>query len=88
MSTQEHEGKYKEAHKYCTNNKEDLRNDLVCGCFYCLEIFCPTEITEWIPDTKGTAVCPYCGVDSVIGENSGFPITKDFLTEMNRYWFQ
>jgi hypothetical protein len=50
------------AHQYCTNNKEDLRNDLVCGCFYCLEIFNPTEINEWIPDTKGTAVCPYCNV--------------------------
>ena len=76
------------AHQYCTNNKEDLRNDLVCGCFYCLEIFNPTEINEWIPDTKGTAVCPYCNVDSIIGESSGFPITKEFLTKMNDYWFK
>ena len=76
------------AHQYCTNNKEDLRNDLVCGCFYCLEIYSPREITEWIPDAKGTALCPYCGVDSVIGKSSGFPITKEFLTEMNGYWFK
>jgi hypothetical protein len=26
-------------------------------------------------------------VDSVIGESSGFPITKEFLTEMNKKWF-
>ena len=76
------------AHQYYTNNKEDLRNDLVCECFYCLEIFNPTEINEWISDTKGTAVCPYCNVDSIIGESSGFPITKEFLTKMNDYWFK
>lgn len=79
---------YKAAHKYCTNNKEALLGDPVCGCFYCLEIFRPTEITEWIPETKGTAVCPYCGVDSVIGESSGFLITKEFLTKMHSYWFK
>ena len=38
-------------------------------------------------DSSGTAVCPYCGVDSVIGENSGFPITEQFLKEMHEAWF-
>jgi len=76
-----------EAHEYCTNNKEGLQNDSICGCFYCLKIFPPTEITEWIEDTKGTALCPYCGIDSVIGESSGYPITKEFLEEMQKYWF-
>ena len=75
------------AHDFCTNNKESLANNRTCGCFYCLKIFNPKEITEWIEDSKGTAVCPYCGVDSVIGENSGYPITKAFLSEMSRYWF-
>lgn len=75
------------AHEYCTNNKESLRVDSVCGCFYCLEIYSPTEIEEWIKDTKGTALCPYCGIDSVIGESSGYPITKEFLRKMQKHWF-
>ena len=75
------------AHEHCKNNKQSLMNDTVCGCFYCLEIFSPAEITEWIADTKGTALCPYCNVDSVIGESSGYPITKGFLEEMKKYWF-
>ena len=75
------------AHEYCTNNKESLQRDSVCGCFYCLKIFSPKEITEWIPDTNGTALCPYCDIDSVIGESSGYPITKEFLEEMKKYWF-
>ncbi len=75
------------AHEYCTNNKDSLQEDSVCGCFYCLKIFSPSEIKDWIPDTKGTALCPYCEIDSVIGESSGYPITKEFLEEMQKYWF-
>ena len=75
------------AHEYCTNNKDSLQRDPVCGCFYCLKIFAPSEIGEWIPGAKGTALCPYCGIDSVIGESAGYPITKEFLEEMQKYWF-
>ena len=75
------------AHTYCTNNKESLMNDSSCGCFYCLTIFSPSEIVEWIQDEKETAVCPYCGIDSVIGESAGYPITKEFLEKMQKYWF-
>ena len=75
------------AHEYSINNRESLQSDSICGCFYCLNIFSPTEITEWIEDAKGTAVCPYCEIDSVIGESSGYPITKEFLKEMQKQWF-
>ena len=34
-----------------------------------------------------TAICPHCGVDSVIGEKSGFPITQEFLKAMHKRWF-
>lgn len=76
-----------EAHRYSSNHKEQLVKDKICGCFYCLEIFNPKEIKEWIQDAKGTAICPFCGIDSIIGDSSGYPITKDFLKEMRNYWF-
>ena len=76
-----------EAHKFSSNHKKELLNDQKCGCFFCLKIFGPKEITDWIKDTEGTAICPYCGVDSVIGESSGFPMTKEFLSKMYEYWF-
>lgn len=80
------------AHRYSSSNMPDLKNDSVCGCFYCLSIFSPSEITEWIQggaaiDEQGTAICPYCGVDSIIGQSSGYPITKTFLSKMKKYWF-
>lgn len=76
-----------EAHKYSSNNKAQLENDELCGCFYCLEIFDPKEIKDWVGDTDGTALCPYCGIDSVIGANAGFPINEEFLAKMREYWF-
>ena len=76
------------AHQYCTSNKKMLRKGKLCGCFYCLHVYSPKEIKDWIKDKNGpTALCPHCGIDSVIGESSGYPITADFLKEMNEYWF-
>lgn len=78
---------YIDAHRFCINNRRELEKDAVCGCFYCLKIFDPKEIIEWIEDTSGTAICPYCGIDSIIGTYTGYPITHEFLEKMYRYWF-
>jgi hypothetical protein len=77
-----------EAHKHCTNNRSEIEASTVCGCFYCLYTFTPAEIDEWIDnDLEEFPTCPSCGIDSVIGDASGYPIGKDFLSEMNKYWF-
>lgn len=80
------------AHSAASNHMEQLKQDKRCGCFYCLRIYNPAEIEEWIIDDNpidkdGTAICPYCGVDSVIGESSGFPLTDEFLKKMKKTWF-
>ncbi len=74
------------AHRHCTGNKDELKRSTVCGCFYCRSIYSPDEITDYI-DRSTTALCPRCGIDSVIGDASGLPVTEEFLTRMNRYWF-
>ncbi len=76
-----------DAHRFSSGNRALLRQDQVCGCFCCLKIFRSKEIVQWIPEGTGTAMCPYCGTDAVIGERSGYPITEDFLKKMQRYWF-
>lgn len=80
------------AHDFSSQHRTELEKDRICGCFYCMEIYSPKEIKEWVSGdadwTKtDTAFCPKCGVDAVIGESSGYPITKEFLKEMNEYWF-
>jgi len=79
-----------EAHKYSANNKRLLLKNkkLIkqAGAYW--KIFSPKEITDWIEDdTDETALCPYCSIDAVIGESSGFPITKEFLEKMHEHWF-
>ena len=74
------------AHRFCSLHREQLVKDEICGCFYCCKIFNPSEIEDWCDNGK-TAFCPYCGIDSVIGESSGFPITEQFLKGMHKRWF-
>lgn len=75
-----------EAHKHSVNNKVALLKDKRCGCFFCLKIFSPAEITDWIDDDK-TGLCPNCSIDAVICESSGFSITTEFLEKMRDHWF-
>ncbi|WP_025730805.1 hypothetical protein [Atopobacter phocae] len=77
------------AHEYSSGNQKMLKKDKKCGCFYCLAIFSPDEIFEWIgsgPDA--TAICPYCSVDSVLSESAGYPLTRESLKEMHKIWFE
>ena len=76
----------REAMGHSMHNKDEIIKSERCGCFYCLAIFSPGEIKEWVDDND-TALCPKCGIDSVIGSASGFPITPNFLKKMKEAWF-
>ena len=78
---------YKQAHDCSIRNKEQLEKSEKCGCFNCGKIFSPSEITDYVSDGEPTALCPYCHIDSVIGDAAGFPITPRFLKDMNKRWF-
>lgn len=76
------------AHEYSHKNKKKIRKSKLCGCYYCLKIFSNLEIKDWIKeDNDYTALCPYCGIDSVIGDNSKYEINDLFLKKLNDYWF-
>jgi hypothetical protein len=83
---------YDMAKNYSRYNRAALEKDKVCGCYCCETIFSPTEINEWCCESargdEVTALCPNCGIDSVIAESSGYPITPDFLKTMNGYAFE
>lgn len=54
---------------------------------FCLKIFESNEIVDWTDADDDTALCPSCEIDSVIGDASGYPITREFLLKMQEYWF-
>ena len=79
---------YIKAHIHSFGNQKEIRGSQKCGCFHCLKTFDSAEVVEWIEDSSSfTALCPYCCIDSVIGDKSGFPITEEFLKTMRDYWF-
>jgi len=76
------------AHHHCANHRRELEASAICGCFFCHATFEVTDIREWV-DAANTAVCPACGVDSVLGVASGYPVAEPaFLAAMHRRWFQ
>ena len=82
------------AHRHCTSNEAELANSALCGCFHCLRVFYPAEIEDWTDDgardeDPRTALCPRCGIDSVIGDASGYDVeVLGFLPAMHAHWFE
>ncbi len=76
-----------DAHTHTVRHRAELEASARAGCFYCCEIFEPSEIEDWV-DNEDCALCPRCGIDSVMGDASGFAVAdKNFLKEMNEFWF-
>lgn len=82
MADEDHVG----AHRRSSGHRGELERSELCGCFFCLAIFSPAEILEWTDDGQ-TAICPKCGVDTVIGSASDYPVTIEFLQRMKDHWF-
>lgn len=78
------------AHHYGSYNRGDIWNSLLCGCFGCLETFEDSAIKHWVDDGE-TALCPKCGIDSVLPDYTEYwdlPVRDpEFLKDMQEFWF-
>ena len=83
-------------HKYSVRHREQIERSAQCGCFYCLETFAPSKITDWVDlpenqqeEERGvTALCPHCGIDAVLPDNvPGAPLSAALLETMKQHWF-
>lgn len=84
-------------HSKSFHNLRDLQDADICGCFHCERIFSPDEIKDWTDvevdevtgeKTQGTAICPYCGIDSVIAEDNENVITPENLKNAHKEYFE
>lgn len=90
-------------HKHSFDNKAEIDQSKVCHCFYCKSEFSPSAITRWVVNgrqgkplkradkgakSEETALCPKCGIDSVIGDSSGYDMTPALLHAMHEFWFE
>jgi hypothetical protein len=77
------------AHRHSSKHRDEIAASPVCGCFYCHAVFGPERIERWLAEGSGTALCPNCDIDSVIGSASGFPVDDPaFLSAMHAHWFE
>jgi len=65
----------------CFHNKAELQAAEVCGCFYCLKVFPTKEIKEWVDMEKDTGLCPYCGIDALIPNETNKQTLKALYKE-------
>lgn len=73
-------------HAYSSYNKELVGLADKCYCFYCKESMASGEIVDYA-DEGQTAICPKCGIDSIIPDSIPEPLDEDIISEMNAYWF-
>jgi hypothetical protein len=76
---------YKAAHAESSLHKETLLKSRWVGCFYCEKIYRPNEVIKWVDDGK-TAICPFCGIDSVIPATPE-RFDSDFFEQMEKIYF-
>ncbi len=74
------------AHKHSSRNRVEIETSTRCACFFCFRTFRHTEIKAWI-DANQTALCPACGVDSVLGSASKHRLDDTFLRGMHTQFF-
>jgi hypothetical protein len=80
-------GDFQAARRSSSRHRGFVEQSDLCGCFYCIQVFPPSEIRVGADSDGVTAICPKCGIDPVLPGAAGFPLSRAFLSNMNRHWF-
>lgn len=78
--------KVKRLHAYSSNNKDLIENSEYCYCFSCKKKIESKEIVRYL-ENENTALCPYCGMDSIIPDCVDDFIDDKIIDLMHNYWF-
>ena len=80
-----------DAHEHAFANRAEILASGTCGCFSCFATFPSTDVWEWVkqgPEQDDTGFCPYCMLDTTIGDASGLPVKdQNFLRALNERFF-
>jgi hypothetical protein len=80
----------KAIYSHSIRNEESILKSNLCGCFHCISILAATDVksSEMMVEKDGfkTAICPICGIDSVLGDAS-VEITAEILEALNEHYF-
>jgi hypothetical protein len=74
-------------HKRSFANEPLLKTAKDCGCFSCLEHCDPDDVDLWDDSPANTAVCPHCGIDSIITEHETDRVDDELLKCLQARYF-
>lgn len=77
---------YVDAFKRASRHRAALEASGKCACFFCFKRFPTGEIRSWV-DAQQTALCPHCGLDSVLDGGEGHRIDDTFLRKMHQHHY-
>lgn len=73
---------YQIIYSYTYENRKLLKRYKDCTCLYCGYNFKYTEVNSWVKDNNElTAICPKCGIDSVVPTHVKNNVEEYTLTE-------
>ncbi len=87
-----YDGSYLEAaHDHCFDNELEVRASKFACCISCSISFDSSLVHELLHqygDEHRTAYCTVCGFDTIIGDNSNYPVLEPlFISAMNGKYF-
>ena len=75
-------------HSHTIRNRKEIDQSEYCHCISCIKSYPSPIVMRFIKDGDGeTALCPYCGIDAVIGDGCGLEIDQEILITLNKRWF-
>lgn len=78
----------KRIHQLSIYNEDRLKSSHRAGCFSCKIILQINEIKDWVDNPPNrTALCPHCGIDSVLAEERDLELSGALLEAMHEYFF-
>ncbi len=71
------------------NNDREILNSDQCSCIFCRQTYSARDINDWVSNEDGTlnAICPICGMETVIGDRKQGKISHEDLKEINLRFF-
>jgi len=71
--------------KHTVDNEIEILQSKTCTCLFCRHQIDARSVSDWV-DTEGgvSALCPECGMASLVGDASGYLFDRDLLREINQ----
>lgn len=82
----EKESQLNRLHAYSSHNRELVARSRKCYCFYCQSVSEAEQVTRYFEDEQ-TALCPNCGIDSILPDGIDEPLDESIISQMHDYWF-